>query len=71
MKKVMEYVEANYMKDPVIFGWLNMKQRTNMNDEEAVIHLIKALMNSKNLALRALGNRTKKDAKVLEFTRNK
>lgn len=68
MKKVVEFIESKYMDDPVIFQWVNMRRRGKIDDELAVINLIQALVNNKNMALRALDSHKNKN-KVLEFKR--
>jgi hypothetical protein len=66
MKHLIEKIEEIGHGDPVIFGWSNMRRRSKFTDEEAVVHLVKALLNSKNLAIRALDKRDQ-DKKVIPF----
>lgn len=66
MKKVIEYIEENYLSDPVVFQWVNMRKKGTVSDEGAVIGLITALIGNKNIAIRAL-NRREQKSKVLDF----
>lgn len=70
MKKVINYIEEEYLKDPVVFQWVNMRRRGSIPDDVAVINLIQALISNKNTAIRALDKRREK-AKVLEFKRER
>lgn len=66
MKQVIERIEQIGEGDPVIFSWINMRRRGKLSDEESVIHLVKALINSKNMAVRVL-DKFKQDSKVIKF----
>lgn len=70
MKKVINYIEEEYLKDPVVFQWVNMRRRGSIPDDVAVINLIQALISNKNTAIRALDKR-RQQAKVLEFKRER
>lgn len=68
MKKVIDFVESKYTEDPVIFQWVNMRRRGDIDDELALINLIQALVSNKNMAVKALDSYKNKN-KVVELRR--
>lgn len=66
MKQLIEKIEELGLKDPVVFSWINMRRRSNLKDEDTILHLVRALINSKNTAIRVLEKR-KQDAKVIKI----
>jgi len=66
MKNTLDKIEETFLKDPVVFSWSNMKRRTNMSEEDLIFHLVRALINSKNLALRVI-EKNKEDKKVIRL----
>jgi len=65
----MKYLEAQYLKDPVVFQWINAKRNSEWSDEEAIQHLVNALIQNKNTAIRALEKKRKPQGKLLDFKR--
>jgi hypothetical protein len=68
LKKVIEEIEALGLKDPVVFSWINMRRHSKIKDEDSILYLFKALINSKNTALRVL-EKNKEQAKVISIRR--
>jgi hypothetical protein len=66
MKQLFEQIEQFGAKDPVVFGWLNMRRKGKLSDEQALFQLVKALITSKNLAIRVL-DKHKQDQKVIQL----
>jgi len=68
MKQLFEQIEEFGSKDPVVFGWRNMRNKGKLSDEEALFQLVKALITSKNIAIRVL-DKYKQDQKVIQLRR--
>lgn len=67
MSKLIERIEEVAGTDAVVFGWKNMRRKAkDLNDEDSIIHLVKALISSKNLAIRVLDKQIH-DSKVIKL----
>jgi hypothetical protein len=67
MKQLIEQIEEMGARDAIVFGWSNMRRKAkNLNDEAAILQLVKALINSKNLAIRVL-DKHQNDSKVIRL----
>lgn len=65
MKQLFEQIEQ-FSNDPVVFSWLNMRRKGKIADEQAFLQLVKALITSKNIAIRVL-DKHKQDSKVISL----
>jgi hypothetical protein len=68
MQELLKEIEELGLKDPVVFSWINMRKRSNIKDEDSLLYLFKALINSKNTALKVL-EKHKQDSKVISIRR--
>ena len=66
MTLLIDYIETEFLKDPVVFAWINARQRSNWNDEEALKNLVESLISNKNMAFKYIDKLNTK-GKVLEF----
>ncbi len=69
MKQLIEQIEELGTKDAIVFGWTNMRRKSkDLNDEASILQLVRALINSKNLAIRVL-DKHQQDSKVIKLKR--
>lgn len=67
MKQLIEQIEELGAKDAIVFGWTNMRRKAKkLDDEASILQLVRALINSKNLAIRVL-DKHQNEAKVIRI----
>lgn len=67
VKQLIKEIEELGAKDAVVFGWTNMRRKAkDLNDEASILQLVRALINSKNLAIRVL-DKHQNESKVIRL----